>query len=105
MSLANLTHNCQDVLFNSSFSTDPSSYANFQWLQSVRLLKNGSAYGLVHNEFKAEFIGNRSECSCQSNGTHADGGNCSSWYLYSIYFYLYKLMLIMIECVCDVYFK
>eukprot|EP01048_Picozoa_sp_COSAG05_P004326 COSAG05_NODE_228_length_13388_cov_2.850403_1_plen_592_part_00 len=33
----------------------PQSYANFQWLQSVRIFANGTAAGLVHNEFKGEF--------------------------------------------------
>ena len=53
--------------------------ANYQWLQSVRVLANGTAYGLVHNEFKPAFSGNRSQCSCQSNATHTDP-NCSSWF-------------------------
>lgn len=44
----------------------------------MRLLANGSAYGLVHNEFKAEFTGNRSYCSCQETAGHRDGGNCTS---------------------------
>ena len=75
-----LTHDCARLVFNSSFSDAPQSYANYQWLQSVRLLANGSAYGLVHNEFKAEFGGNRAQCSCQENATHRDPGNCSSWF-------------------------
>ena len=78
MSLDNLKHDdCSRVVFNSSNSLTPESYANYQWLQSVRLLANGSAFGLVHNEFKAEFIGNRDYCSCQENATHKDGGNCT----------------------------
>jgi hypothetical protein len=48
---------CKRVVFNSSFELTPNSYANHQWLQSVRLLRNGSAYGLVHNEFKPELVG------------------------------------------------
>ena len=78
MSLENLTKDaCTRVVLNSSRDGTPNSYANYQWLQSVRLLANGSAYGLVHNEFKAEFTGNRSYCSCQETAGHRDGGNCS----------------------------
>ena len=42
------------VLTSFNAST-PQSYANFQWLQSVRVFANGTAAGLVHNEFKGEF--------------------------------------------------
>jgi hypothetical protein len=37
------------------FDSGPQSYANFQWLQSIRVFANGTAAGLVHNEFKGEF--------------------------------------------------
>jgi hypothetical protein len=37
------------VVFNSTFDVTPASYANNQWLQNVRVLQNGSAFGLVHN--------------------------------------------------------
>ena len=48
---------CRRVVFNSSFELTPQSYANHQWLQSVRVFANGSAWGLVHNEFKPELSG------------------------------------------------
>ena len=37
------------------YDSGPQSYANFQWLQSVRVFADGTAAGLVHNEFKGEF--------------------------------------------------
>ena len=55
---------CGRVVFNSSFMLTPESYANHQWLQSVRLLANGSAYGLVHNEFSASVPCSLQCCCC-----------------------------------------
>jgi hypothetical protein len=40
----------------------PSSYANFQWLQSVHVFPNGTGFALVHNEMHGELSGNRSLC-------------------------------------------
>jgi len=37
------------------YDSGPQSYANFQWLQSIRVFADGTAAGLVHNEFKGEF--------------------------------------------------
>ena len=47
------------------YDSGPQSYANFQWLQSIRVFANGTAVGLVHNEFKGEFApwGNNEYCS------------------------------------------
>eukprot|EP00040_Diaphanoeca_grandis_P027754 m.158820 g.158820 ORF g.158820 m.158820 type:complete len:546 (+) comp31109_c0_seq1:164-1801(+) len=80
--LNNLIHDCSRVVFNSTFNTLPSSYANHQWLQSVRLFANGTAQGLVHNEFKGEFSGNLSYCNCVINATHRDTNcenHCEMW--------------------------
>ena len=70
---------CDRVVFNSSFETTPQSLANHQWLQSVRLLANGSAYGLVHNEFKPELHGgpefNESICACAREWNHTTAGH------------------------------
>ncbi|EDQ89961.1 uncharacterized protein MONBRDRAFT_7734 [Monosiga brevicollis MX1] len=49
--LSQLTHRCDRLVFNSSFEARPNTYANYQWLQSVHLFPNGTAFGLVHNEF------------------------------------------------------
>jgi hypothetical protein len=74
---------CRRVVFNSSFETTPQSYANHQWLQSVRLLANGSAYGLVHNEFKPELRGtpeyNSTYCPCILSNSCRGGSDCELW--------------------------
>ena len=74
---------CGRVVFNSSFETTPQSYANHQWLQSVRLLANGSAYGLVHNEFKPELPGcpeyNSTYCPCNLDRSCKGGSSCELW--------------------------
>jgi hypothetical protein len=41
-SLTNLTRQCGKPIFNSTFTEDPSTYANWQWLQSTRVLRNGT---------------------------------------------------------------
>jgi hypothetical protein len=46
---------CSTRIFTSANDSTPQSYANFQWLQSVRVFGDGTAVGLVHNEFKGEF--------------------------------------------------
>ena len=75
---------CDRVVFNSSFELTPRSYANHQWLQSVRLLANGSAYGLVHNEFKPELVGGPEYSAkyfpCVLNKTScAPNSGCELW--------------------------
>eukprot|EP00035_Acanthoeca_spectabilis_P000958 m.76502 g.76502 ORF g.76502 m.76502 type:complete len:601 (-) comp10535_c0_seq2:27-1829(-) len=62
--LSHLRPNCERVVFNSTMDSTPDSYANYQWLQNVRLLANGSAFGLVHNEFKPELSPPNQYCSC-----------------------------------------
>ena len=58
---------CSGNIFTShdahGFDSGPQSYANFQWLQSVRVFANGTAAGLVHNEFKGEFAPLGQYCS------------------------------------------
>lgn len=51
---------CSGQIFNGThdrhgYESGPQTYANFQWLQSVRVFADGTAAGLVHNEFKGEF--------------------------------------------------
>ena len=50
-------------VFLSTYDSTPQSYANFQWLQSVRVLADGSVAGLLHNEFKGEFAPLGEYCS------------------------------------------
>eukprot|EP01051_Picozoa_sp_SAG22_P021532 SAG22_NODE_4789_length_1163_cov_1.741541_1_plen_237_part_00 len=52
--LDNLTGCSARRVLTSFNASTPQSYANFQWLQSVRVFANNTAAGLVHNEFKGE---------------------------------------------------
>lgn len=58
---------CSGRVFTShdanGYDSGPQSYANFQWLQSIRMFANGTAAGLVHNEFKGEFAPLGTYCS------------------------------------------
>lgn len=54
---------CSPFFFITRFDSGPQSYANFQWLQSIRVFADGSAAGLVHNEFKGEFAPLGTYCS------------------------------------------
>lgn len=84
--LDDLTRNCTRVVFNSTFDLSPASFANYQWLQSVHLFPNGSAFALIHNEFHGwEVPGNycnlsgielRAACNLWSTGLGIsdDGG-------------------------------
>jgi len=79
--LNSLKRNCDRVVFNSTFAMTPDTYANHQWLQNVRLLANGSAYGLVHNEFKGELPPHRigQYCSCSDVGNTSCRNHCELW--------------------------
>ena len=79
--LENLTRQCGRPIFNSTFTQRPSTYANYQWLQSVRVLRNGTGWGLVHNEFKAEFYGNSAYCSCNDKYHNLSkcANHCEMW--------------------------
>ena len=65
--LEEVPHACSGRLLTShdvhGYESGPQSYANFQWLQSVRVFANGTAVGLVHNEFKGEFAPLGEYCS------------------------------------------
>lgn len=49
--ILHLKHDCSRLVFNSTHDLDPASYANNQWLQSVRVFPNGTVFALIHNEF------------------------------------------------------
>lgn len=72
---APLHHDCTHKVFASANHSDPATYSNNQWLQSVRMMGNAGV-GLVHNEFHGETTGNSSLCSY--NRLSADG-RCQMW--------------------------
>ena len=47
-------HCTAEPVFKSFNNHTPESYANMQWLQSVRVFANGTAAGVTHNEFHGE---------------------------------------------------
>jgi hypothetical protein len=50
--LDDLRHDCSvGSIFNATLAQTPQSWANYQWLQSVHILANGTAFALIHNEF------------------------------------------------------
>ena len=76
-SLNQVSHRCDHSIFNSTMNLDPSSYANWQWLQSVHMFPNGTGYGLVHNEFHGfSRLENATRyCSLKTDRSH----NCNLW--------------------------
>lgn len=59
---------------------DPSTFSNFQWMQSVRVYPDGSGFALVHNEMHGELSGNRTLCSHNGSPRPGDGGkSCILW--------------------------
>ena len=56
-SLDNITRCNAGPVFHSGHNSTPQSYANNQWLQSVRVFANGTVAGLVHNEFHGDLEG------------------------------------------------
>ena len=59
------------------YDSGPQSYANFQWLQSVRVFANGTAAGLVHNEFKGEFAPLGTYCTREcADGSPINASGC-----------------------------
>jgi hypothetical protein len=58
-SLDNITKCTQRPVFTSTQNSTPESFANDQWLQSVRVFANGTVAGLVHNEFHGAREGKR----------------------------------------------
>ena len=81
-SLNNLKHECSGgSIFNATQDQHPESYANFQWMQSVTAMPNGTVFALIHNEFHGWNVTNRSHyCSIEkSNSTHRLGDYCNMW--------------------------
>ena len=59
------------------YDSGPESYANFQWLQSIRVFANGTAAGLVHNEFKGEFAPLGTYCTREcADGSPVNASGC-----------------------------
>jgi hypothetical protein len=56
-------HDCSHRVYRSVNSTDPASFANHQWMQSVQVFPNGSGVSLIHSEFHGGMVGNASICS------------------------------------------
>ena len=79
-----MSHDCQRVLFNSSFLPTPESYANFQWLQSAHLFDNGTGFALVHNEFHGWTVPGAARYCSYNHTAHPPhgtnlGGICNMW--------------------------
>lgn len=89
-------HDCSHEVYSAINKSTPSSFANHQWLQAVRLFQNGTGWALIHNEFHGEMehstdpqycsydrMNNTTpkECIMWSTdlGTTADGGD--SWHM------------------------
>eukprot|EP00035_Acanthoeca_spectabilis_P006450 m.124750 g.124750 ORF g.124750 m.124750 type:complete len:588 (-) comp13511_c0_seq1:2585-4348(-) len=61
-SISGLKHDCATpvwppVNLSAPKTYDPSSYLNYEWVQSVRTYPNGSTVALVHNEMHGELSG------------------------------------------------
>ena len=56
-SIDNISRCNAGPVFFSVHNSTPQSYANNQWLQSVRVFANGTLAGLVHNEFHGDLEG------------------------------------------------
>jgi len=81
-SLDDLRHDCSvGSIFNATLAQTPQSWANFQWLQSVHMLPNGTAFALIHNEFHGYNVsGHLSYCTAtKSNATYRLGEYCNMW--------------------------
>jgi hypothetical protein len=83
-SLDELTHDCSTgSIFNATLAQTPESYANYQWLQSVRMLPNGTAFALIHNEFHAWNVTGtvkQEYCSiARGNASYRLGEYCNMW--------------------------
>eukprot|EP01043_Picozoa_sp_COSAG02_P056857 COSAG02_NODE_6807_length_3350_cov_6.640111_2_plen_360_part_00 len=71
---------CSHRIFTSINSSDPSTYANHQWMQSVHMWPNGTGISLVHNEFHGDQIqANSSICSYHWPHSNAPNGQCQIW--------------------------
>jgi hypothetical protein len=77
-----LQHDCTKPVYppvslNASHTYEPSTYDNYQWLQSVRVFPNGSGLALVHNEMHGELSNNSSLCS--HGPVHTGQKQCILW--------------------------
>lgn len=72
-SLGAVEHQCDRVIFNSTFNNTPESYANYGWIQSVTALPNGTLVALVHNEFHGWQV-QPPLCNITDHGSH-----CNMW--------------------------
>jgi hypothetical protein len=71
---------CSHRIFTSINSSDPSTYANHQWMQSVHMWPNGTGISLVHNEFHGDQVqANSSICSYHWPHSNAPNGQCQIW--------------------------
>jgi hypothetical protein len=80
--LDDLRHDCSiGSIFNATLAQTPQSWANYQWLQSVHMMPNGTAFALIHNEFHAFNVSDRlSFCTTtKSNATYRLGEYCNMW--------------------------
>ena len=77
-SLDNLTGCNNGPVYHSYGNSTPQSYANYQWLQSVRVFVNGTVAALVHNEFKGDFEGGPKSAYCSKRYKHGQA-TCEMW--------------------------
>jgi hypothetical protein len=48
----NLTHSCNSIM-NSHYSSDPSTFNNYEWISAPYTLDGSNIYALIHNEYHA----------------------------------------------------
>lgn len=71
---------CSHRVFTSINSSDPSTYANHQWMQSVHMWPNGTGISLIHNEFHGDQVpANSSICSYHWPNSTAPNSLCQLW--------------------------
>lgn len=71
---------CSHRVFTSTNSSNPSTYANHQWMQSVHMWTDGTGISLVHNEFHGDTVpANSSICSYHWPDKRAPNGECQIW--------------------------
>ena len=79
-----LRHDCSHSVYTPFNSSDPSLFADNQWMQSVRLYPNGEGYSLIHSEMHGDMSHptDWNLCSFQRgfNGSGAaPHGECQYW--------------------------
>jgi hypothetical protein len=81
-SLDELKHDCSTgSIFNATMAQTAESFANYQWMQSVTMFPNGTAFALIHNEFHAFNVTDKQDyCSAtKSNASFRLGEFCNMW--------------------------